>query len=139
MPFLLSRADSNNNNNNNDNTPLRDKNDILYTTDTSIARPRAARRKFGTPFSTAGDTFLPVGVGPSVFRLRPEARKQAFSWNDLFKIWRPSCQREKVRSGAIASATRGTRESDEYLFGLRWPLRGGVRMVADNGQLGLPV
>ena len=98
----------------------------LCCTKRPFIRPRAARRKFhGVRTPRRWTIILGPFRGPCL-RWKSRSEKAAISRRSFFHFWRPSSRPSPHRTAVSDPARQEACKSEEFAFGLWWPLRGGV-------------
>ena len=92
-----------------------------------LTAARSAKKISRCKNSTAVDNY-PRAIRRALSKTKIKIGKTAISRRSFFHFWRPSSGPLPNRTAAPAPAHQEACESEEFAFGLWWPLRGGVRV-----------
>ena len=90
-----------------------------------LTAARSAKKISRCKNSTAVDNY-PRAIRRVQSKTKIKIGKTAISRRSFFHFWRPSSGPLQSRTAASAPARQEACESEEFAFGLWWPLRGGV-------------
>lgn len=90
-----------------------------------LTAARSAKKITRCKNSTAADNY-PRAIRRALSKTKIKIGKTAISRRSFFHFWRPSSGPPPNRTAAPAPAHQEACESEEFAFGLWWPLRGGV-------------
>ena len=90
-----------------------------------LTAARSAKKISRCKNSTAVDNY-PRAFLRAWSKTKIKVGKPAISRRSIFHFWRPSSRPSPHRTAASNSARQEACESEEFAFGLWWPLRGGV-------------